>query len=76
MVYDYTWPGHRLLYVARPRIDIRGYNHMISPMSVNIVETAMVVGIRWRGASQIVIAWKKIHGLIIYDYLLESLESF
>ncbi|EOY26388.1 Uncharacterized protein TCM_027932 [Theobroma cacao] len=62
--------------VTRPRVDIHGCDHMISPMLANIVETAMAMGIRWKGASHIVIMWKKIHGLIIYDYPLESLESF
>ncbi|EOY26389.1 Uncharacterized protein TCM_027937 [Theobroma cacao] len=62
--------------MARPRVDIRGCDHMISPMLASIIEIAMAMEIRWRGVSQIAITWKKVHGLIIYDYLFESLESF
>ncbi|EOY21793.1 Uncharacterized protein TCM_013931 [Theobroma cacao] len=55
--------------------DIRGCNGLIFPMSTNIIETAMAVGIRW----------SKVPGLLLrgsgstcdyYAYLLESLVSF
>ncbi|EOY00223.1 Uncharacterized protein TCM_010023 [Theobroma cacao] len=49
------WQGHGMIYVAKPQVDIRGCDHLISPMSTNIVETTMAVGIRWKGASRLLL---------------------
>ncbi|EOY03333.1 Uncharacterized protein TCM_018264 [Theobroma cacao] len=54
MVCDYSWQGHGLLYVARPQVVIRNCDHLISPMSANIVKTTMAVGTRWSRAPNVI----------------------
>ncbi|EOY17018.1 Uncharacterized protein TCM_036184 [Theobroma cacao] len=75
MVYDYTLQGHGLLYVARPQVDIRGCDRLISSMSANIVETAMAMGIRWNGAQRLLLRGSGSTS-DYYAYLFEGLESF
>ncbi|EOY03213.1 Uncharacterized protein TCM_017855 [Theobroma cacao] len=58
----YTWQDHGLIYVARPQVNISGCNHLISPMSTNIVETAMAIRIQWKRASQMLLHGRKSTG--------------
>ncbi|EOY03328.1 Uncharacterized protein TCM_018245 [Theobroma cacao] len=71
----YTWQEHGLICVARQPVDICGCDHLIFLMSTIIVETTIVVGIRWSGAPRCYYVEVGPH-VGCYDYRLKSLESF
>ncbi|EOY32354.1 Uncharacterized protein TCM_040202 [Theobroma cacao] len=60
------------LYVELKLKSKGNYDHLISPMSANIVETAMAMGIQWSEALGLLLRGSGVTG-DYYAYLLESL---